>query len=260
MAFTRVQRRRFVSEKMQALERGRAGHTMVYDASNASIIVIGGYPLSVYEPYVSMFTYTIATNEYTIVKEHSTFSMIDDNAGTLAGMRFEHSAVLHNNVIYVYGGMLGDQKTITNTFMSYDLRAVRPQWQPVDVANVTQQVGVHERALHPSDCLQPLNVSGHTAHVIDNRMYTFLGYSPLLYYTNAVQMYDFGEMSSMSGCKLTRAIFKYRHTSMVDGCASLDRLHISVRSTTDGTTVQTFECLRRSHTFGVGLWRIHATT
>jgi hypothetical protein len=162
MAFTRVQRRRFATESTRALERGRAGHAMVYDSSNGHIIVIGGHPLSIYENYVSMFTYTITTNEYTIVQSHTTFSMFDDSIAALAAMRYEHSAVIHDNAVYVYGGVLADQKTITNTFMKYDLGTAR--WQIVAVANATQQVGCTRARSSINLCAAAECVRSHGTH------------------------------------------------------------------------------------------------
>ena len=43
-----------------------------------------------------------------------------------------------------------------------------------------------------------MNLSGHAALVIKKQMYVFFGYSPDVYYTNVVQIFDFGGRSEYS--------------------------------------------------------------
>lgn len=95
--------------------------------------------------------------------------------------RFGHSAVLYNERIYLYGGLLKNGSIVSDIW-EFDLRMER--WREI---RDTKLIGtlVSER----------LASTGHTATLVGSTMVVIFGYNPLYGYLNYVQHYDMGLLS-----------------------------------------------------------------
>ena len=93
--------------------------------------------------------------------------------------RYGHSAVIHNNKIFMYGGVMRSGH-VSKELWSFDLQTL--VWN-----KETPKTG---------KCLGSLcgeiHSAGHTATVVQNRMIVIFGHSPQLGYLDTVQEYHFG--------------------------------------------------------------------
>jgi len=93
--------------------------------------------------------------------------------------RYGHSAVLHNEKIFMYGGVMRSGH-VSKELWSFDLNTL--EWSRE----------VPKRGKCHSDLCGEIHCAGHTATVVQNRMIVIFGHSPKLGYLDTVQEYHFG--------------------------------------------------------------------
>ncbi|GMT07020.1 hypothetical protein PENTCL1PPCAC_29194, partial [Pristionchus entomophagus] len=112
--------------------------------------------------------------------------------------RYDHSLVYYKSKIYLFGGMIGRTRTSAELW-SLDVNTL--VWAKENDDNKDLITG-------------PLAVYGHSAHVIDNKMYVFFGFNPVIRFVTRVQIYDF-ESRQWSAADVTDIdAGRYRHTSV----------------------------------------------
>lgn len=99
--------------------------------------------------------------------------------------RFSHSLVHYNQSLYMYGGLL-DNGTIANDLWSYDIE--QDKWKLIEIQFKQDQCPSYYYCA-------PLAATGHTATVINDRMFVIFGYNPKYGYLNTVQEYHFATRS-----------------------------------------------------------------
>lgn len=178
--------------------------------------------MTIYQDYASVVSYDITTEKYEALERHrfalndhkcdihrhilfSSFTLAEHESAQ-AALRFEHSATLYNDQIYIYGGYLPDMKTISNKLFAYNTTA--RQW-------IEQKL--------PCGLLA---VAGHSAHLVNgNILYILLGYNSDRGYMNNVQIIDLKEMTCrtlLSSLDFTfdqqpqPMIGLYKHSSVYD--------------------------------------------
>lgn len=150
--------------------KGRSLHqTVLYDDS---MWVIGG------EFFDSVDNHFMIKFDFT----HKKWEEMKSN-DNLPSNRFGHSAVVFQDFIFVYGGILKNG-SIVNELWTFDIR--NRIWE------------IYDENLCVIEYCSPFNVMGHTATVVDSKMIVIFGYNPTFGYLNIVQEYNF--------CKLLFAI------------------------------------------------------
>ena len=96
--------------------------------------------------------------------------------------RYGHSAVIHEDKIYMYGGTMRSGH-VSHELWALDLNSLI--WERVETSQ--GQCMASETA----KLCGPINSMGHTAHVVANRMIVIFGHSPKYGYLDTVQEYHF---------------------------------------------------------------------
>ena len=119
--------------------------------------------------------------------------------------RYGHSAVIHDQKIYMYGGTMRSGHT-SKELWSFD---------------IDRRIWAREET-NPGQCLAslcgPVHSVGHTANVVSNRMIVIFGHSPKYGYLDMVQEYHFGsrEWSIISDTTGYPVRGGFGHTSVYD--------------------------------------------
>ncbi|XP_062505107.1 attractin-like isoform X2 [Corticium candelabrum] len=142
----------------------RASHSaVVYDDS---MFIFGGYAFET-ERFENFIRYDFKFSNWSTVEHNSTVPE--------PVQRYGHSVVVYKDAMYMYGGSINNRPT--NEFWSFNFTS--SQWSfilPVAVENGT---------------LEKLNVSHHTATVVEDVMVVLFGLSHKFGLTAVVQEYDF---------------------------------------------------------------------
>ncbi|GAB1604315.1 attractin-like protein 1 isoform X2 [Argonauta hians] len=149
---------------------GRASHQVAL--VNDMVWVVGGYSFEDKPMLMSVFNLT----EEKWVMYNAPPSVSPDRKGPIPAARHGHSLVFHENQLYMYGGVVGNN--ISNEFWMYDLT--------LRVWTLLQNSSWEK---------SQLAVSGHTAHVVDGVMHVFFGHSPIYGYLHCIQEFYFGNKS-----------------------------------------------------------------
>uniref|UniRef100_A0AC35GR58 Attractin n=1 Tax=Panagrolaimus sp. PS1159 TaxID=55785 RepID=A0AC35GR58_9BILA len=139
----------------------RASHTIATNKNNAYIY--GGYY------FKEKFNQDLLSYNF----DDKTFTYLNSNNPPPS--RYDHSMVYYNDSLYVFGGVI-DNITITNELLKYNINT-----------NTWEYLKPHDD--EPSSL--PRAVAGHTAHVLNDKMYVFFGYNPYEGFYHQVQIYDF---------------------------------------------------------------------
>ena len=94
--------------------------------------------------------------------------------------RFGHSAVIHEDKIYMYGGTMRSGH-VSHELWALDLNTL--VWERVETSQGQCMASEAARLCGP------INSMGHTAHVVSNRMIVIFGHSPKYGYLDTVQEY-----------------------------------------------------------------------
>ncbi|OUC50000.1 plexin repeat-containing domain protein [Trichinella nativa] len=173
-----------VNEKMPY---GVASHAVTL--VNENVWLIGGYTFSNVERLI-VLKYNFEKNNWSI----PTTTAAPKN-------RYGHTVVEFENNLYMFGGLVSSIN-ITNEFWKLDLTTMT--WSAMLVQNFYGGQ-------------QPLQVTGHTAHVVGNVMLVFFGLNPYLGFINLVQQYNFAN-GTWSVVQTSGAIpsATFGHTSVLD--------------------------------------------
>ena len=111
--------------------------------------------------------------------ESREWGVVRSEGGRPPSERYGHSVVIHNNKIFMYGGVMRSGH-VSKELWSFDLEA--REWR-----RETPRTG---RCL--GDLCGEIHSAGHTATVVQNRMIVIFGHSPQYGYLDTVQEYHFG--------------------------------------------------------------------
>lgn len=114
--------------------------------------------------------------------------------------RFGHSAMLFNERIYLYGGLLRNGSIVSDIW-EYDLRMER--WREIRDTRIMSTI-VTER----------LASMGHSATLVGTTMVVIFGYNPVYGYLNYVQQYDMGKLFWVFSIVIVINMFINRSTNM----------------------------------------------
>eukprot|EP00106_Octopus_bimaculoides_P002004 XP_014769446.1 PREDICTED: attractin-like protein 1 [Octopus bimaculoides] len=148
---------------------GRASHQVA--KVNDTVWVVGGYSFE--EDTMLMSVFNLTEEKWTMFYPPAS---TPDSRNPTPSSRHGHSLVLHENQLYMYGGVVGNN--ISNEFWMFDLG--QEVWTLLK--NSTWES-------------YQLAVSGHTAHVVDDVMHVFFGHSPIYGYLHCIQEFYFGNKS-----------------------------------------------------------------
>ncbi|GMR61425.1 hypothetical protein PMAYCL1PPCAC_31620, partial [Pristionchus mayeri] len=170
--------------------RGRASH--------ASVLITRGGNKEIWTIFGDRFNNVPSFDE--IVVYDTTRKTWNEIAASSNGpeWRYDHSLVYYKGKIYLFGGMIGRQRT------SAELWSL----------DVTTLVWAKENDDNKDIISGPLAVYGHSAHVIDNKMYVFFGFNPIIRFVTRVQIYDFESRQWSSADVTDIDAGRYRHTSV----------------------------------------------
>jgi len=164
----------------------RASHAIAVNDSRAWIF--GGY-------------YFINNNNEDLVSydfNTKTFSGVNIR-NTPPKTRYDHSVVFYKDKLYIFGGVTNN-RTITNELWSLDIAT--GVWEMLFSHNESAEV-------------IPKPVAGHTAHVINDRMYIFFGYNPYEGFLYRTQIYNFADNSWKLGKDQATVVGRFGHSSNV---------------------------------------------
>uniref|UniRef100_A0AC34RET9 Laminin EGF-like domain-containing protein n=1 Tax=Panagrolaimus sp. JU765 TaxID=591449 RepID=A0AC34RET9_9BILA len=162
----------------------RASHAMAVNDNKAWIF--GGFYFRNHGNH-DLTSYDFTTNTF-----HS-LSIINTPPQT----RYDHSMVYYKDKLYIFGGVINN-KTVTNELWSLDLGS--GSWKML-------------RSHNESPETIPKAVAGHTAHVINDKMYVFFGYNPTEGYVHRVQIYNFVDGTWKLGKEQDSIIGRFGHSS-----------------------------------------------
>ncbi len=159
--------------------------------------------------------------------------------------RYGHSAVIHDQKIYMYGGTMRSGHTSRELWaldldlLSWERVETKPG-QCLGVADYHNRGSGHHRgsgSSHGNSKLcGPVHSMGHTAVVISNRMVVIFGHSPKYGYLSTVQEYHFGnEEWSIVPTRGYRVHGGFGHSSVFDEASNLIYVYggyVSTMSTT----------------------------
>ncbi|KXJ23470.1 attractin-like protein 1 [Exaiptasia diaphana] len=123
--------------------------------------VYGGYSLNT-APFDDLIRYHLPSNAWEVVEPLSV---------PVPSRRYGHSLIVYNGSLIIYGGTINGK--VINQLWSFD--TISRQWTLL----------LPDRG---SD--DPIAVSGHTATLVDNKMFVIFGYGPQEGYTQKVQEFD----------------------------------------------------------------------
>ncbi|XP_055874464.1 attractin-like protein 1 isoform X2 [Biomphalaria glabrata] len=181
---------------------GRASLSLVFDQSDL-LFILGGYRMRDYNESNNMFIFNLTSNKW-IQGNQSTHELWP---------RYGHSTVYYKNSLYLYGGTYkGD---IVNDFWTYNLGT--HIWTPL-------MPGIW-------------NVTGHTAHIYQDTMLVFFGYSHTYGYINEVMQYNF---TSRNWSHVpTRVQGTYAHTSVYDEKSNRFFVYAGYQTSSSNTAILT---------------------
>ena len=171
------------NEKISA----RTSHASIVDESG-SMWVIGGETFSHSKHMVSKFD---LSNDG--IEMQGMWRPVRAKGDKGPSPRYGHSAVIHDNKIYMYGGTMKSGHTSKEVW-ALDMETL--VWQRVETAQGrcmggrTEAHGPHKGQQGPKLC-GPIHSMGHTATVQTNRMIVIFGHSPKYGYLDTVQEYHF---------------------------------------------------------------------
>ena len=171
------------NEKISA----RTSHASIID-SKGSMWVIGGETFTHSKHMVSKFDLNLNGNEM-----QGMWRPVRAKGDKGPSPRYGHSAVIHDNKIYMYGGTMRSGHTSKEVW-SLDMDSL--EWERVETAQGrcmggrTEATGPHKGQQGPKLC-GPIHSMGHTATVQTNRMIIIFGHSPKYGYLDTVQEYHF---------------------------------------------------------------------
>ena len=171
------------NEKISA----RTSHVSIID-QKGSMWVIGGETFKHSKHMVSKFDLNPNGNEMT-----GMWRPVRAKGDKGPSPRYGHSAVIHDNKIYMYGGTMRSGHTSKEVWaLDMDILV----WERVETAQGrcmggrTEATGPHKGQQGPKLC-GPIHSMGHTATVQTNRMIVIFGHSPKYGYLDTVQEYHF---------------------------------------------------------------------
>ena len=165
----------------------RTSHAAIMD-DNGSMWVVGGETFTHSKHMVSKFDLTLNGNEM-----QGTWRPVRAKGDKGPSPRYGHSAVIHDNKIYMYGGTMRSGHTSKELWA---LNMTSLVWARVDtkqgscMGGKTEATGPHKGQQGPKLC-GPIHSMGHTATVQSNRMIVIFGHSPKYGYLDTVQEYHF---------------------------------------------------------------------
>ena len=165
----------------------RTSHTAIMD-DNGSMWVIGGETFTHSKHMVSKFDLNINGKEM-----QGVWRPVRAKGDKGPSPRYGHSAVIHDNKIYMYGGTMRSGHTSKEVW-ALDMDSL--VWERVEteqgrcMGGKTEATGPHKGQQGPKLC-GPIHSMGHTATVQTNRMIVIFGHSPKYGYLDTVQEYHF---------------------------------------------------------------------
>ncbi|KAG1676692.1 Attractin-like protein 1 [Nymphon striatum] len=189
---------------------GRASHQVVVDGN--IMWVVGGEYLN-YSNFENIVRYNL---------DYSEWSTLNTFGDSTPPQRYGHSLVLHDDSMYMYGG-LRDDGVILNDLWKLEKQG---NWVRISVL------------VNPSECDQGRNCMslaavGHTATAVGDKMIVIFGHNPKYGYLNSVQEYHFKSREWLI-VKSNGAIVKggYGHSSVFDPKSKLIYVHGGYQSDT----------------------------
>ncbi|KAI6177440.1 hypothetical protein M3Y97_00907400 [Aphelenchoides bicaudatus] len=171
----------------------RASHQVVVNEEDNKVWIYGGYQLN-RQNSADLLTYDPI---------NSKFEAVQKDWANKPDPRYDHSMVIYNNALYVFGGVV-NQSYITNELWRFDLKS--QEWSL-------------ESSHNASFNALPSAVAGHTAHVIKNEMYIVFGYNPYEGYLHRVQIYSFATKTwskpDERGGTDTQVLGRFGHASVL---------------------------------------------
>ncbi|XP_012937027.2 attractin [Aplysia californica] len=165
----------------RALSR-RASLSLLADG-DGDLWILGGYKMGDMRPDNNMFKY---------IPRNKTWEQPTE-IGMSPLSRYGHSAVYYKNAFFIYGGVSNTR--VLKDFWKYDI------------------VGKSWSEFSPG----PRNISGHTAHVYEDTMIVFFGYSSDFGYSSKVMEYNFTSGNwTVDETTGSRVQGGYGHTSVFD--------------------------------------------
>ncbi|GMT35422.1 hypothetical protein PFISCL1PPCAC_26719, partial [Pristionchus fissidentatus] len=170
--------------------KGRASHAsvLVTRGGNREIWTIFGDRFNNVPNFAEIVVYDTKKKTWTEVEANS--------AGP--SWRYDHSLVYYKTKIYLFGGMI-ERKHSNSELWSLDVNSL--VWTKENDNNNDLVSG-------------PLAVYGHTAHVIDSKMYVFFGFNSVVRFSTRVQVYDFEKRQWTIADVTELEAGRYRHTSV----------------------------------------------
>ena len=150
------------------LADGRTSHAVAVSAQQ--MWIVGGEQLHKHSAHKIMQAWDFQTNKW---------MQIRDNGERSPSERYGHSVVLHDNIIYMYGGVM------RSGHVSKELWSFNMSTQVWGKETVTKG-----RCL--GELCGELRCAGHTATLVENRMMIIFGHSPKYGFLDTVQEYHFG--------------------------------------------------------------------
>ena len=109
---------------------------------------------------------------------------INPNRGDIPGHRFGHTLTLYHKRLYLFGGIFLNG-SVANDLWYFDVNSM--MWTKIP----------SDQSLHPLTCLMefcgPVQTTGHSASLVDERLIFIFGHNPVYGYLNIVQEYDIKE-------------------------------------------------------------------
>nr|XP_040574735.1 attractin-like [Lepeophtheirus salmonis] len=151
----------------------RSSHASVLSDDN-KIWIIGGETFS-HPRHILSYIKSSGTNQLEWKRVHF-------EGEKAPSPRYGHTAVIHDNRIYMYGGTMRSGH-ISKEIWSFHLQTYR--WERISTTKgPCMNSGINALC-------GPLHITGHTATVIENRMIVIFGHSPTYGYLDIVQEYHF---------------------------------------------------------------------
>uniref|UniRef100_T1IQI0 NOC3-like protein n=1 Tax=Strigamia maritima TaxID=126957 RepID=T1IQI0_STRMM len=204
---------------------GRASHQALN--YNGWMWVFGGE--SFQDDTFDIFKYKFSTSVWELVKTEGVQT---------PGPRYGHSVAEYNGKAYVFGGILSNGN-ITDELWVFDFKGN------------TWTFGENQKGVYKFDPTPPLEVVGHTATVVNDRMIIIFGHSPVYGYMNTVQEYVLSTQDWLL-VNASGAIIKggYGHTSIYDPITKMIFVHggyhsVSLSSQTLSSVLYTYDPLKK---------------
>ncbi|XP_059178870.1 attractin-like protein 1 isoform X2 [Physella acuta] len=189
---------------------GRASVAFVTDDKN-NLWVFGGYKFGDDNLDNNIFRFNTNNNQWTLIPDTKPYPW----------PRYGHSTVFYKNAFYLYGGSHGIE--ITRDFWRFDI--TNNTWEPLSSG--------------------PRNITGHTAHIVNDIMIVVFGYSSDYGYSNDVLEYSF-ETGNWTTVKTAGSLVQggYGHISVYDEKSSKIYVYGGYHSNTGNANNQTDKLYR----------------